>query len=407
MENVSGGMVNDESLSAPFAPLGLIVMPGCEEMGAKVNCWLMHWRESREAIEENHTPLFGILGADREDFLINIECPRFSTGEGKGMIKSTVRGYDIYIISDVGAYNVTFDMYGRAVPMTPDDHFQDLKRIITAIGGRAKRVNVIMPMLYEGRQHRRTARESLDCAMALQELERLGVSNLITFDAHDPRVQNAVPLMGFDSVKPTYQILKALMREQKDLWLDRRHMMIVSPDEGAIDRNIYYSSVLGLDMGMFYKRRDYTKIFNGRNPIIAHEYLGDDVEGKDIFVSDDILASGESILELAKELKKRDAARIYAAVTFPLFTGGLEEYHKAYEDGIITRVISTNLTYRTPELKAAPWFLQADMSKYISYIIATLNHDRSLSPLLNPYDRIHKLVENYQAEQARNGIRLA
>jgi ribose-phosphate pyrophosphokinase len=407
MVKLSGNMASDEIISAPFAPLGLIIMPGCEEMGAKVNEWLMTWRESREAIEENHTPLFGILGADREDFLIQIDCPRFSTGEGKGMIKSTVRGYDIYIISDIGAYNVTFDMYGRTVPMTPDDHFQDLKRIITAIGGRARRVNIIMPMLYEGRQHRRTSRESLDCAIALQELENLGVSNIITFDAHDPRVQNAVPLVGFDSVKPTYQILKALMREQKDLWLDRRHMMIVSPDEGAIDRNIFYSSVLGLDMGMFYKRRDYTRIINGRNPIIAHEYLGDSVEGKDIFVSDDILASGESILDLARELKKRDAGRIYAAVTFPQFTGGLDEYNKAYEDGIITRVISTNLTYCTPQLKAAPWFLQADMSKYISYIIATLNHDRSLSPLLNPYERIHRLVERYQAEQAEQGIRLA
>ena len=407
MSKLSGKKASDEVTNAPFAPLGLIVMPGCEMMGAKVNKWLMRWRERRDAMEDTNIPLFGILGADREDFLIEVDLPRFSTGEGKGMIKSTVRGYDIYIVSDIGAYNVTFDMYGRSVPMSPDDHYQDLKRIIAAIGGRAKRINLIMPMLYEGRQHRRTSRESLDCALALQELKNMGVTNIVTFDAHDPRVQNAVPLIGFDSVKPTYQILKALMREQKDLWLDMRHMMIVSPDEGAIDRNIFYSSVLGLDMGMFYKRRDYTRIVNGRNPIIAHEYLGDSVEGKDIFVSDDILASGESILDLARELKKRDAARIYAAVTFPLFTGGLDEYNKAYEDGIITRVISTNLTYSTPELKAAPWFLQADMGKYISYIIATLNHDRSLSPLLNPYERIRKLVESYQAGQAKQGIRLA
>ncbi len=407
MSELSGNLVGDESLSAPFAPLGLIVMPGCEEMGAKVNNWLMCWREQRVAIEETHTPLFGILGADRENFLIDIDCPRFSTGEGKGMIKSTVRGYDLYILTDINAYNVTYKMYGKTVPMSPDEHFQDLKRIIAAVGGRARRVNIIMPMLYEGRQHRRTSRESLDCAMALQELQNMGVTNIITFDAHDPRVQNAVPLIGFDSVKPTYQILKALMREQKDLWLDKRHMMIVSPDEGAIDRNIYYSSVLGLDMGIFYKRRDYTRVVNGRNPIIAHEYLGDSVEGKDIFVSDDILSSGESILDLARELKKRDAARIYAAVTFPLFTNGLDEYNEAYENGIITRVISTNLTYCTPELKAAPWFLQADMSKYISYIIASLNHDRTLSPLLNPYDRIHKLIMRYQAEQTEKKIRLA
>ena len=407
MVKLSGNMASDEIISAPFAPLGLIIMPGCEEMGAKVNDWLMRWRESRDAIEENHTPLFGILGADREDFLIEIDCPRFSTGEGKGMIKSTVRGYDIFIISDIGAYNVTYDMYGKPVPMSPDDHYQDLKRIIAAIGGRARRITIIMPMLYEGRQHRRTSRESLDCALALQELERMGVTNILTFDAHDPRVQNAVPLIGFDSVKPTYQILKALMREQKDLWLDKRHMMIVSPDEGAIDRNIYYSSMLGLDMGMFYKRRDYTHVVNGRNPIVAHEYLGDSVEGKDIFVSDDILASGESILDLARELKKRNAARIYAAVTFPLFTSGLADYNKAYEDGIITRIISTNLTYCTPELKAAPWFLQADMSKYIAYLIAYINHDRSISPLLNPYERIHRLVEKYQADQVAQDIRLA
>jgi ribose-phosphate pyrophosphokinase len=403
----NGNRPSEEFNSAPFAPLGLIVMPGCEEMGAKINNYLIRWREQNEALEGTNIPLRAELGADREDFLIDIACPRFSTGEGKGMIKSTVRGYDIYIISDVGAYNVTYDLYGTPERMSPDDHYQDLKRIIAAIGGRAKRINIIMPMLYEARQHRRTSRESLDCALALQELENMGVTNILTFDAHDPRVQNAVPLIGFDSVKPSYQLLKALMREQKDLWLDKRHMMIVSPDEGAIDRNIFYSSVLGLDMGMFYKRRDYTRIIDGRNPIVAHEYLGDSVEGKDIFVSDDILASGDSILDLAREMKKRDAARIYAAVTFPLFTSGLDEYNKAYEDGIITRVISTNLTYTRPELKAAPWFLQADMSKFISYIIASINHDRSISALLNPYDRIRKLVTNYQIEQQKNGIRLA
>ncbi len=403
----TGKTPSEEFHSAPYGPLGLIVMPGCEEMGARINKYLMRWREENEAMEDTNIPLRGELGADRDNFLIEISCPRFSTGEGKGMIKSSVRGYDIFIVSDIGAYNVTYDLYGSPVRMSPDDHYQDLKRIIAAIGGRAKRINIIMPMLYEARQHRRTSRESLDCALALQELKNMGVTNIVTFDAHDPRVQNAVPLIGFDSVKPTYQILKALMREQKDLWLDKRHMMIVSPDEGAIDRNIFYSSVLGLDMGMFYKRRDYTQIINGRNPIVAHEYLGDSVEGKDIFVSDDILASGESILDLAKELKKRNAGRIYAAVTFPLFTAGLEEYNEAYEDGIITRVISTNLTYTRPELKAMPWFVQADMSKFISYIIASINHDRSISQLLNPYDRIRKLVTSYQAEQERSGIRLA
>ncbi len=394
---------NNDLLTVPFGPLGLIAMPGCEDLGQKINSWLMKWYEQQEASDE--TPLFSLMGHNRENFLIEAECPRFGTGEGKGMLKSSVRGYDIYILSDVGAYNKTYKMYGRDVPMSPDDHYQDLKRIIAAVGGRAKRVNVIMPMLYEGRQHRRTSRESLDCALALQELERMGVSNIITFDAHDPRVQNAVPLIGFDSVKPTYQILKALFRTEIDLHLDKDHMMIVSPDEGAIDRNIFYSSVLGLDMGMFYKRRDYTRIENGRNPIVAHEYLGDSVEGKDIFVSDDILSSGDSVLDLAKELKKRKANRIFASATFALFTNGLDAFDKAYEDGLISRIISTNLTYRTPELQNAPWFIEADMSKYISYIIASLNHDRSLSGLLNPYDRIKALVGRYHEKQTEAGIR--
>ena len=395
---------NNELLTVPYAPLGLIAMPGCEELGKKVNNWLMKWHEQQAALDD--TPLFSLMGYNRNDFLIEAQCPRFGTGEGKGMLKSSVRGYDIYILSDIGAYNMTYKMYGREVPMSPDDHYQDLKRVIAAIGGRAKRINVIMPMLYEGRQHRRTTRESMDCALALQELQSLGVSNFITFDAHDPRVQNAVPLMGFDSVKPSYQILKALFRKEYDLQINRDHMMIISPDEGAIDRNIFYSSVLGIDMGMFYKRRDYTRIVDGRNPIIAHEYLGDDVEGKDVLVSDDILSSGDSILDLARELKKRKANRIFAAVTFALFTNGLDAFNKAYEEGLISRIISTNLTYRTPELKAAPWFIEADMSKYISYIIASLNHDRSLSGLLNPYDRIKDLLGRYQEKQAENGFRL-
>ena len=395
---------NNDLLTVPFGPLGLIAMPGCEELGAKVNAWLMKWYEQQAALED--TPLFSLMGYNRHDFLIDASCPRFGTGEGKGMIRTSVRGYDVFILCDIGAYNVTYNMYGQRVPMSPDDHYQDLKRIIAAIGGRAKRINVIMPMLYEGRQHRRTSRESLDCALALQELQNMGVTNIITFDAHDPRVQNAIPLIGFDSVKPSYQILKALFRREPDLRLDREHLMIVSPDEGAIDRNIFYSSVLGLDMGLFYKRRDYTQVVNGRNPIIAHEYLGDSVEGKDVFVSDDILSSGESILDLARELKLRKANRIFAAATFALFTNGLDAFNKAYEDGTINSIISTNLTYRTPELQAAPWFIEADMSKYISYIIASLNHDRSLSGLLNPYDRIKSLIGRYHEKQAENGFRL-
>ncbi|MBR6570248.1 MAG: ribose-phosphate pyrophosphokinase [Clostridia bacterium] len=395
---------NNELLTRPFGPLGIIAMPGCEEAAQKINEYLMKWYEQQDALED--MPLYTQMGANRDNFLIEAHCPRFGTGEGKAIIKDSVRGYDIYILCDPGAYNVTYKMYGREVPMSPDDHYQDLKRIIAAIGGKAKRVNVIMPYMYEGRQHRRSSRESLDCAMMLQELEGMGVANIITFDAHDPRVQNAIPYGSFESVMPSYQILKALFREQKDLQIDRDHMMIVSPDEGALDRNIFYSSVLGVNMGFFYKRRDYTRLVNGRNPIIAHEYLGDSVEGKDILVSDDILSSGDSILDLARQLKKRKANRIFAAATFGLFTNGIEAFNQAYEEGLIHRIISTNLTYRTPELLAAPWFIEADMTKYTAYIIATINHERSLSKLLTPYDRIKKLLGRYQAEQAENGFRL-
>ena len=395
---------NDSFLTYPVGPLGLIAMHGTEELGEKINRWLLKWRDHTE--ETLPGDMRTSPGAERQDFLIKTCCPRFGNGEGKGMIKESVRGYDIYILCDVGAYNCTYDMYGQKVPMGPDDHFMDLKRIIAAINGKAKRITVIMTMLYEGRQHRRASRESLDCAMALQDLERMGVSNIITFDAHDPRVQNAIPTGGFESVMPSYQIFKALLKKDPTLQIDKDHMMIVSPDEGAIDRNIFYASVLGLDMGMFYKRRDYTRIVNGRNPIVAHEYLGDDVEGKDILVSDDIISSGDSILDLARELKKRKANRIFASATFALFTNGLDAFNKAYEEGYISRVISTNLTYRTDELKNAPWFIEADMSKYISYIIASLNHDRSLSGLLNPYDRIKNLIERYHEQQTAAGFRL-
>ncbi|MBQ4580284.1 MAG: ribose-phosphate pyrophosphokinase [Clostridia bacterium] len=396
---------NEESfLTTPVGPLGLIAMRGTEEIAGKVNQWLLKWRKHTEATmpgDMTTTP-----GMNREDFLVRTTCPRFGNGEGKGLIKDSVRGLDLYILCDVGAYNCTYDMYGQKVPMSPDDHYMDLKRTIAAVGGKAKRITVIMPMLYGGRQHRRTSRESLDCALMLQELERMGVNNLITFDAHDPRVQNAVPEGGFESVMPSYQIFKALLKKEKTLQLDKEHLMIVSPDEGALDRNIFYASVLGVDMGMFYKRRDYTRIINGRNPIVAHEYMGNEVAGKDIFVADDILSSGESMIDVARNLKSRNANRIFAAVTFPLFTNGLELYNKAYEEGLIDGVISTNLTYRTPELQAAPWFIEADMSKYISYIIATLNHDRSLSKLLSPSDRIAVLKEKYEKEQIEAGFKL-
>ncbi len=394
---------NKDLKSIPVGPLGIIAMSGCEEMGNKVNAWLQRWNSLQESQDEE---FYTLPGVNRDSFLIKTYCPRFGTGESKGVIKESVRGYDLYIIVDVCAYNKTFRMYDMEVPMSPDDHFQDLKRIIAAVGGKAKRVSVIMPMLYESRQHKRSSRESLDCALALQELQDYGVSNIITFDAHDPRVANAVPLCGFENVMPTYQMIKALCRTEKDLAINKESMMVVSPDEGAMQRNIFYSSVLGLDLGMFYKRRDYTTVINGRNPIVAHEYLGASVEGKDIIVVDDMISSGDSMLDLCRELKKRKANRIYAVATFAFFTSGTAEFDRAYNEGYLTKVIATNLTYRRPEVAAAPWFVEADLSKYISYLIATLNHDRSLEKLLNPYNRIKKLLSRYQAEQAEAGIRL-
>ena len=389
--------------SIPVGPLAVIAMSGCEDMGRKVNAWLQKWNSFQEIQDAE---FFTNPGPNRDSFLIKTYCPRFGTGESKGVIKESVRGYDIYIIVDVCAYNKTYTMYGMEVPMSPDDHFQDLKRVIAAIGGKAKRINVIMPMLYESRQHKRSSRESLDCALALQELQQYGVSNIITFDAHDPRVANAVPLIGFENVMPPYQMMKALCRTEKNLAIDKENMMVVSPDEGAMQRNIFYSAVLGLDLGMFYKRRDYTTVINGRNPIVAHEYLGASVEGKDVIVVDDMIASGDSMIDLCKELKKRKANRIFAMATFAFFTSGTEEFDKAYQDGYLTRVIATNLTYRRPEVQSAPWFAEADLSKYIAYIIATLNHDRSLSSLLNPYDKIKRLLARYRADQAAEGIRL-
>jgi len=389
--------------SVPHGPLGIIAMAGCEELGEKINRWLMTWHNLQEVQDEE---FFTSPGVDRDSFLIKAYCPRFGTGEGKAVLKETARGYDVYILVDVCAHNVHYNMYGQEVPMSPDDHYQDLKRVIGAIGTKAKRVTVIMPMLYESRQHRRATRESLDCAMALQELVGLGIDDIITFDAHDPRICNAVPMSGFENVMPNYQMLKALLRNEKDLRIDKQHMMVVSPDEGAVNRNIYYSSVLSLDMGMFYKRRDYTTIVNGRNPIVAHEYLGADVEGKDIIVADDMLASGDSIIDLCRNLKARGANRIYAIVTFAFFTSGVDMFRKAYEEGLITKVVATNLTYRRPELADEPWFIVADLSKYIAYIVATLNHNRSLHSLLNPYNRIKKLLDGYREEQAASGITL-
>ncbi len=390
--------------SIPIGPLGIICMAGSEEIGQRINGWLQKWNKLQEAQDEEY---YTLPGLNRDSFLIKCVCPRFGTGEAKGVLKESVRGFDIYIYADVTAYNKTYKLYGMDVPMSPDEHFADLKRIIGAIAGKAKRVSVIMPFLYESRQHRKSSRESLDCAIALQELRNMGVDNILTFDAHDPRVQNAIPLGGFENVMPSYQILKALCRNVKDLRFDVDNMMFISPDEGAMPRNIYYASLLGLDLGMFYKRRDYSTIVNGHNPIVAHEYLGASVEGKDCIVVDDMISSGDSMIDLAYELKKRRANRIFAAASFAFFTGGTDAFDKAYADGVLTKVISTNLNYRDPAIAAKPWFAEADMSKYISYIIATLNHDRSLHKLLTPQDRIKRLIENYNKEQTASGIRLA
>mgnify|MGYP004622475777 CR=1 FL=1 len=363
------------------APIGVIAMNSVTELGKKIDDYLVDWA--------------GKGGVNVDTFLVVSECPRFSSGDGKGLIKSTVRGKDLFIILDVGNYNVKYDYFGKENSMSPDDHFQDLKRIIQAASGKAHRVNVIMPILYGGRQHRRSYRESLDCACALQELEAMGVSNIVTFDAHDPRVQNAVPLMGFDNVMPTYQVLKAMFRDIKDIDFTKEKFMVVSPDEGALNRNMYYASVLGVDMGMFYKRRDYSTIVNGRNPIIAHEYLGNPVEGKDVFVADDIISSGESMLDLAYNLKKKKADRIFTYATYAIFTNGLEKFDKAYEEGVISGVFGTNLTYRSPELLSRPWFHEVDVSKYIAYFIEAINHDVSIGKIIDPHEKIENLLKKY------------
>ena len=383
----------------PVAPLGVIAMKGCEEIGRRVNEYLLRWQVSSEGeIGTSGENLHSFYGSDKTGFLLEANCPRFGTGEGKGMLRGSVRGYDLFIICDVGAYQCTYKLYGQDVPMTPDEHYADIKRIIAAVSGKAYRINVIMPMLYEARQHRRTSRESLDCALMLQELVGMGVSNIITFDAHDPRVSNAIPLHGFESIMPTYQMLKAMCRTYDDLKLDPEHMMVVSPDEGALGRNMYYSSAMGLDMGMFYKRRDYTRIVNGTNPIVAHEYLGSSVEGKDVFVADDIIASGDSLLDLAYNLKRRGARRVFAGATFAFFTKGLDVFDQAYNEGMIDHVFGTNLTYTPQAVLDRPWYTPADMSKYMAFVIATLNHDQSLSYLLNPWQRIERLLTRYREE---------
>ncbi|MBQ1881177.1 MAG: ribose-phosphate pyrophosphokinase [Lachnospiraceae bacterium] len=377
----------------PVGSLGVIALDGCKELGAMVDDYLIGWREDRENEHKNSLAFSGYM---RDSYLLNYSLPRFGSGEGKGMINESVRGMDLYLLVDVCNYSVTYNMFGEENHMSPDDHYQNLKRIIAAVGGKARRITVIMPFLYESRQHKRAARESLDCAIALQELVKMGVDNIITFDAHDPRVMNSIPLNGFETVQASYQFIKGLLNNVKDLDITPEHMMVVSPDEGGMSRAIYMANVLGLDMGMFYKRRDYTQIVDGRNPIVAHEFLGTDVAGKDILVLDDMIASGESVLEVARELKKRQAKRIFIAATFGLFSKGLEPFSKAVEEGVISGVLSTNLVYQSPELLACPWYISCDMSKYLAYIIDTLNHDSSISDLLSPNQRIQSMVTRYK-----------
>ena len=363
----------------PHGDLAIVSMRGCEDISAKVDYYLKQWRNVDE----------------KDTFVIPTNCPRFGSGEAKGVIEHTARGLDAFIIVDCFNHGVTYKMYGQTVPMSPDDHYQDLKRIIAAFGGKANRITVIMPMLYEGRQHRRTKRESLDCAMALQELVAMGVKNIITFDAHDPRVQNAIPLDGFDNVQAAYQMIKALLRSVPDIKLDREHTMIVSPDEGGMGRCIYYSSILGLELGMFYKRRNYSIIVNGKNPIEAHEFLGADVKGKDLILVDDMISSGESMLDIAERLKKRGANRIFIFSTFGLFVEGYEKFDEYYKNGYINKIFTTNLIYNEPEFLEKAWYCNVNMAKYIALLVDTLNNDNSISELLNPADRIKKIVAEY------------
>lgn len=377
----------------PVGSLGIIALDGCQEMGNKINDYLVKWRHE-DGPEYKNDVIFN--GYERDNYLINANVPRFGSGEAKGIIGQSVRGMDLYLILDVCNYSLTYSLSGNVNHMSPDDHYQNLKRVIAAVGGKARRINVIMPFLYESRQHKRSSRESLDCALALQELVRMGVDNIITFDAHDPRVQNAIPLNGFETVRPTYQFVKSLLHTYKDLQIDSKHMMAISPDEGATERAVYLANVLNLDMGMFYKRRDYTKIVDGRNPIVAHEFLGSSVEGKDVIILDDMISSGDSILDVAGQLKQRKAKRIFAAATFGLFTNGLDKFDQAYEDGLINGVLTTNLIYQTPELLERPWYINCDMSKYIALMIDTLNHDGSISSILSPNERIQHVVARYR-----------
>ena len=384
-------MPNDERNleTLPDGALGLIPLESCKELGLKVDKYLVGWREKRQ---HQHASDLAFKDYRRDSYIISTAVPRFGTGEAKGVIKESVRGYDLYLMVDVTNYSLTYSVCGHENHMSPDDHYADLKRIIAAVGGKARRITVIIPFLYESRQHKRTSRESLDCALALQELTAMGVDNIITFDAHDPRVQNAIPLNGFDSFNPLYQFIKALFKAEPDLKADKDHLMIISPDEGAMQRAVYFSNVLGVDMGMFYKRRDYSTIVNGKNPIVAHEFLGDDVHGKTVIIIDDMISSGESMLDVTRQLKDRGAERVFVCTTFGLFTEGLDKFDEYYEKGYLDRLITTNLTYLPPQLHDKPYFIEADMSKFLALIIDSMNHSTSISAVMNPTDKIHDLL---------------
>lgn len=387
-------MPNDSNLlTIPIGELGIIALESCTTLGQRVDAYLSRWRKSRSNVEKSSIVFDGY---EKDSYLVKSSCPRFGSGEAKGELHESVRGKDLYILVDVTNSSIEYTLNGKNCPMSPDDHYADVKRIIAACGGKARKITVIMPFLYESRQHKRSGRESLDCAMALQELANWGVDNIITFDAHDPRVQNAIPLHGFENIRPTYQFLKALLRSTNDLELEKEHLMVISPDEGAMNRAIYFANILGVDVGMFYKRRDYSTIVNGRNPIVAHEFLGDSVEGKDVIIIDDMISSGESMLDVAKQLKKRNARRVYCVATFGLFTNGLDAFDQAKKDGTIEKVISTNLTCQSPELLKKDWYINADMSKYIALLIDHLNHDASISEILDPTDRIQDRIAEYR-----------
>ena len=393
-------MPRDERHTAtiPYGTLGIVPLKSCSKMGEKVDDYLVQWREQRE--HENQSNL-AFSGYKRDSYVVSASTPRFGSGEGKGVLNDSIRGYDLYIMVDVCNYSIEYSLCGTTNHMSPDDHYADLKRVIAAAGGKARRINVIMPFLYESRQHKRSGRESLDCALMLQELTAMGVENIITFDAHDPRVHNSIPLKGFESVSCTYQFIKYLLLGVDDLHIDSEHMMVISPDEGGMGRAVYFANVLGLDMGMFYKRRDYTKIVNGRNPIVAHEFLGTNVEGKDVIIIDDMISSGESMIDVASELKKRGASRVFCVTTFGLFTNGFDKFDEAYEKGIIDKILTTNLVYQPDELLSKPWYINVDMSKYMALLIDTFNHDSSISDLLNPVDRIQKRVKEYNERYAK------